>query len=341
MVRYVNKWLALGLLIFFTSCGKLTIVLDEIPENTPQNAQIFLVNSTNVYDYEDNKFRFTQQENGTYALTVNAVFGRVSFLISRGSKTSLEGGLCGNEIPFRNHFIGFKKDTLRLSVNSWRDLNPVNCERITLVVQDFPAGTNPEFITVVGSFNNWNVDKNYRLKFDTDRKLWYVNILKSGGREVEFKMSKGSIQTLETDRFGNEITPRKAFFGESDTLYLSILGWEGLPQSLFKTVVVLEKLPENTNLEDEIYLSGNFNNWFPRDKAFQFRALTANTLYVPLILADTLVEYKITRGSWDSEEVNTLGVILENRILNLLTAPDTVKIEVEEWKDFYLQKNNP
>jgi len=50
------------------------------------------------------------------------------------------------------------------------------------------------------------------------------------------------------------------------------------------------------------------------------------------LLEDGRVEYKITRGSWETEAVNTDGTVPGNAVLNV-ASNETVNITVANWRD--------
>ena len=65
-----------------------------------------------------------------------------------------------------------------------------------------------------------------------------------------------------------------------------------------------------------VYLSGNFNNWYPDSDAFRLWPLGAGRFALDLpaqaALPDVL-EYKYTRGGWDQAELDASGEVPPNR----------------------------
>lgn len=81
-----------------------------------------------------------------------------------------------------------------------------------------------------------------------------------------------------------------------------------------------------------IYITGNFNNWNPRDYNYQLKQLDQNNYFVEIdseILPDT-VEYKFTKGGWENVELDRYGNITPNRKSGKTTAK-TSDI-VEKWR---------
>lgn len=96
------------------------------------------------------------------------------------------------------------------------------------------------------------------------------------------------------------------------------------------TMIVIS-YPENTPTEDEIYVAGNFNGWNPVDPAFM---LTENLSGQPQIVIEGSgsIEFKFTRGSWETVEGDANGGYLPNRTFTFDTA-DTLEITIMSWED--------
>lgn len=64
-----------------------------------------------------------------------------------------------------------------------------------------------------------------------------------------------------------------------------------------------------------VYITGNFNNWNPRDSNYQLKQLDSHHYFIEInseILAD-IVEYKFTKGGWENVELDKYGNITPNR----------------------------
>lgn len=72
----------------------------------------------------------------------------------------------------------------------------------------------------------------------------------------------------------------------------------------------------NTHPDDDrpVYIAGNFNDWNERDEAFRMRNAGVGHYVLELDRPlDFPLEYKYTRGSWDSVEANEYGNSGDNR----------------------------
>jgi len=93
--------------------------------------------------------------------------------------------------------------------------------------------------------------------------------------------------------------------------------------------------PSNTALYDTLYITGNIRqlgNWNPAEVPLKKTTLGYYELSIPFAKG-TLVEYKITRGSWSKEAVSIKGVVPPNSKLTI-EKDAIVDIHIENWKDF-------
>ena len=90
-----------------------------------------------------------------------------------------------------------------------------------------------------------------------------------------------------------------------------------------------------SNEEDKrpVYITGNFNQWNPRDANFQLTAVDANTYTITIedkILPKN-IEYKYSRGGWENVEIDRLGNITRNR-KKTRSVKETID-NVEKWRN--------
>ncbi len=116
-------------------------------------------------------------------------------------------------------------------------------------------------------------------------------------------------------------------------LILPLLGYS---QITFK----INSLPQNTRPDDRIYLVGNINNWNPGDIDYQLTKDKTGQLSITIPEGLIDVEFKFTRGSWESTEGNPAGKYLNNRIHEFSGKPQTVMIDIHSWEDLAGAMNN-
>ena len=82
----------------------------------------------------------------------------------------------------------------------------------------------------------------------------------------------------------------------------------------------------------EIYMTGNFNGWNPRDPAFLMKRKDASHFYLEIDPEDLpeKIEYKFTKGGWENVELDDEGKITPNRKTNRRIK--SVDNEVKRWR---------
>lgn len=91
---------------------------------------------------------------------------------------------------------------------------------------------------------------------------------------------------------------------------------------------------------DKIYLTGDLNDWNPKDTAFEL-VYDESDGYFKLSLAEypDNFQFKFTRGSWDTEEVSHWGKVMPNRNWTFHQDKKLYR-EVENWKDKIVVANH-
>jgi predicted alpha/beta superfamily hydrolase len=103
--------------------------------------------------------------------------------------------------------------------------------------------------------------------------------------------------------------------------------------------IEINSLPANTPANSSIFIAGNFNNWNPQNKNFQFQK-NDKGYFIDLSLNPGSYEYKITRGGWDKVECTNEGKDIGNRTLKV-DADANVEVAVAGWKDLFASSNQP
>jgi predicted alpha/beta superfamily hydrolase len=92
------------------------------------------------------------------------------------------------------------------------------------------------------------------------------------------------------------------------------------------------ELYTDENDDRAVYITGNFNNWNPRDSRYQLGQLDPNTYFIDIddpILPDT-IEYKFTKGGWENVELDQYGNITPNRKIE--KSAGKVSDTIEKWR---------
>lgn len=84
--------------------------------------------------------------------------------------------------------------------------------------------------------------------------------------------------------------------------------------------------------ERPVFITGNFNNWNPKDAAFQMEKL--DDLNYSIEIDDTTlpekIEFKFTRGGWENVELDRHGNITTNR--KIQKSKSEVQAKVDKWR---------
>jgi predicted alpha/beta superfamily hydrolase len=104
----------------------------------------------------------------------------------------------------------------------------------------------------------------------------------------------------------------------------------------FKVHFKVSRFPSYHKAGEPVYLTGNFNNWNPRDEKFRLRTNGAES-GITIELPRGMFEYKFTRGSWTEVEAANEGMATENRKINV--GRDTnVLVQIDHWADHFPKK---
>ena len=96
------------------------------------------------------------------------------------------------------------------------------------------------------------------------------------------------------------------------------------------------QLSKEDKTNSSYFFASNLNGWSPSDSAFKFvRDLKGDwILKLPKSPAD-LIQYKITRGTWDAVESSNTGEDVGNRVIKIddIKSDTTIIVSVSNWKD--------
>lgn len=322
-----------GSLIFLASCQRVTIRVESIPQNTPKGQSIYITGNFNNWDPGDANYQLSLAADSNYYITLPPGFGAIDYKFTRGDWTTVEKDICGDEIDNRELFTA-DADTVSNNIESWNDLDPENCPRLTIVIEEVPENTpEDDVIALASNLNSWDPDDASISKI-TSSGTRYITIDRPPGvNNLEYKLTRGSLSSSESDEFGNEVSNRTMEFGKKDTIKVSVKGWTDKPENKpVRVVLLISHLPKNTPASDPVFFASNLNSWAAGDKNYQFQRNNEGQLFYSLPRKKFMLDYKITRGDWSTVEVDKNGYDISNRQTNLENA-DTVVLTISRWKD--------
>ncbi len=318
-------------------CHQVTLVVKEIPANTPPGAPLFVSGNFNYWDPGDQRYMLKLNPDSTYSARLPRGDGTVFYRFTRGDWHTVESDDCGNATANRKVAYG-TEDTVVTSIASWGDLGPVHCGQVTLILDQVPANTPTNHpLYLVGNFNNWNAgDPQFRMTRHPNG-THSITLSQQSGL-LEFKITRGNWETEEVDTYGNVIQNRKFEFGRQDTLRLGVSGWKDFRPSAPVGVTMLVEVPPSTPPGDKVYLAANFNDWFPHDPRLVLRRLPDGRYTLNLPRKADYIEFKFTRGDWSAVEADAQGNDIENRSFTY-GRKDTLFLKVISWRDIASMKS--
>lgn len=323
------------LLLTSTSCRRVVLELNKVPNNTPKGAKIYVTGSFNSWNPGDPTYLMTYDEaTKQYEVDLPIGFGTIEYKFTRGDWTTVETDPCGGELKNRRLVYGdepIEMDTIL----GWFDLDPENCSRVTMVIKSVPANTPAKDALYLGGDNNaWSCN-NERYRFTKMPDGRYVLTVPRNGDKLNFKITRGTWETVEMNEAGNEQLQREVVFGKQDTFFINIGSWSDRPlEKVYTKTIVLDGIPKNTPAKSDFFLSSTLNNWNPLDGKYKFVTLAngKKAITVRFTKGSNPLLYKVTRGGWQKVETDESFMDIENREL-FLDARDTTYVTVKTWAD--------
>jgi AraC-like DNA-binding protein len=199
-------------------------------------------------------------------------------------------------------------------------------------ITKIPLGTPPNAkIYLAGSFNNWKSDDaRFLLQKNPDGKTFSLN-LPDSLKSFEYKFTRGSWDMTEGNFNGKARENRKYnSLKDKGLIQTTIESWE----DFFHYTFIVRKIPKSTPHESILYVAGNFNDWNPGYPAHRLIKQKDGSYRLTIYSTLDKIEYKYTRGNWNSVEGRANGKALPNRILNRKYADDhIVENEIKTWED--------
>jgi predicted alpha/beta superfamily hydrolase len=99
--------------------GQLTIKVTSIPENTPEEATIYIAGTMNNWNPKATGYILTKNTDRTYSITFTPAVGTVKFKFTRGSWDTVEGTAQGSFIPDRTTTYSGSPKTIEVTIAGW------------------------------------------------------------------------------------------------------------------------------------------------------------------------------------------------------------------------------
>lgn len=204
--------------------------------------------------------------------------------------------------------------------------------QVRIEVVKYPPLQAPDApLYFASDINNWNPgDPNYVMKKDKNG-VFYID-LPNVPPTFEYKFTQGFWTLVEGDSTGhNRINRVYGVYSRPKVVRDVIVSWEKKIAYSF----IVRNLPENTPEDASLYITGNFNNWEPASPFYKLHKSVDGTYRVTVFTDRPKLEYKFTRGSWESVEGRSSGKGRPNRVLSQhpRVVPWAIDVDIEGWED--------
>lgn len=96
---------------------------------------------------------------------------------------------------------------------------------------------------------------------------------------------------------------------------------------------VIQALPDNTPVEDTIFIAGDITGWEPGSSDYMMHKNDEGKWSITLAAkpSGTKIEYKFTRGSWKTGEKGQSGQEIANRTFTFSHSSSVVDVTIYNW----------
>jgi len=116
----------LSLTIVMGLNAQLTIIVNQIPSNTPAGAEVFIAGNFQNWNPGDQAYKLQANSQGNLEITFTPSVQNMSFKFTRGSWDTVEGNANGGFLPDRSYTYNGGLVTLTVQILSWEDVGGTN-----------------------------------------------------------------------------------------------------------------------------------------------------------------------------------------------------------------------
>jgi predicted alpha/beta superfamily hydrolase len=98
---------------------------------------------------------------------------------------------------------------------------------------------------------------------------------------------------------------------------------------------VVQLLPAYTPLQDSLYIAGDFTGWLPGVSQYMMHKNNEGKWSITLAkqVSGTVINFKFTRGSWETVEKGPSGEEIGNRTFTFGSSSSSVDVTISNWAD--------
>ncbi len=134
------RFLALMMSLTWQLAAQLTVVVTDIPTNTPMDDNIHIAGNFQGWMPDDPNYILADNGDGTYDITITPPAGLIKFKFTRGSWSTVEGNASGGFLPDREYNYDGTASTLELEILSWEGSgngNSTAADNVFILDEDF------------------------------------------------------------------------------------------------------------------------------------------------------------------------------------------------------------
>lgn len=105
-----------------------------------------------------------------------------------------------------------------------------------------------------------------------------------------------------------------------------------IPNLQAQLTITVTSIPTATPQGDKIYIAGTFNNWNPGNTAYQLSDHHDGTWSITFAPSPGTLEYKFTRGSWQTVEGTSEGGFRPNRTYTYAGGVQSTSVSIAGWE---------
>jgi predicted alpha/beta superfamily hydrolase len=121
---------------FSLANAQLTITITSIPTATPLNSDIYIAGSFNSWNPGQPAYKLTNNNDGTYSITISPNPATLEFKFTRGSWETVEGNSSGGYLPNRSYVYSGGVQFVDVSIAGWQDLSGTHTATANVQVLD-------------------------------------------------------------------------------------------------------------------------------------------------------------------------------------------------------------
>jgi len=210
--------------IYVTYDNDITIILEKLPETTPENAKFYISGEFSGWDAGKLRYRFRQNKEGQYYINMPREKRLLEFKITRGSWLTADVGLLGIGNPMYTYNYD-DYDTIYITVENWSDKPIMEPDSVTIMIDSIPDySPTHENLYLASNFNNWDPNDNNQI-FRVLPDGRYAITLPVKDQLLEYKITRGNWKTVEADKYFEDIFNRQFIIGFTDTININVENW--------------------------------------------------------------------------------------------------------------------